>query len=92
MAIREGRASNIACGLVLTIFGSFIVFFIFSFASMVDPELTGQKWWAEVFVHIGSGHGWGAIWFGFFLAFVGLFLVIRECWYILRQLSMRKID
>ena len=58
MAIREGQASNIACGLVLTIFGSFIVLFIFGFASMV----IGADW-AEVVGRSIRAH-WFWTWLG----------------------------
>jgi hypothetical protein len=91
MKFGETEVFYIYGGIVQACLGSFLIFFIYCFASMVDPGLTGWDWWGEVFVHIGSGGGWPVIGVGALLAISGLILVIRGI-RITRQKPSKQFD
>lgn len=87
MADRQVEFREVGGGLLLVAIGSFMILLIFAFASMVDPQLTGNEWWAEVTAHIGAGGGWPVICWGGILVLFGFFLVIRSVFFALSGAS-----
>ncbi len=66
----------IGCGGLLAFVGGYMILFIFAFASMVDPILSGWEWWTEVFVQIGNGSGWPIIVVGASILCYGISLIL----------------
>jgi hypothetical protein len=64
-------------GVFLTLFGVYLLLFVYGFASMVDPKPAGWDLWGEFLIHVNSLGGWPVIVVGFLLVVYGITLVVR---------------